>query len=541
FENIVNKSALISQFGNLTLIDLLNTPIITILSIIKSIFEQSALNTPFYWPFIDADNLTNVTNLFAGCAKLQSIDLTKMPILGKIGSHFLYECETLTSLKFPVTWKINTFNTAFLSGCKNIKSLAFPKQWTITSSIASDFLRNCSSLENLDLPHDWVVSAVGANFLYKCSKLKSVDVSCLYSITEFADNFLAECSNLTKIERLPTLIYETKIGNNFCLNCKSLEEIDFTSIEMVESIGKSFMQGCEKIPLVDLTPMPRLLKDNVIGENFLYNCKNLTELKIATIPATAFVKNTYSFATDDQTSPMYKRPGIKIIGDHANELKIAFPNSNSAPYRKWQENLTITAKHGEDPIEQSTLVEVTDNDTIQFSISKGTSPAWSVNPEEGVSIDSSGKLTITTAPENEKVYRVTCICDEGVAEFNMILVKDDTPPIQKVNYIVFQNRKIVIEGALTQSDIDAMCTTGYDLIIKGTKYDKMDINEIYFNDIDSNVTTIGENFLFEIFYATSINIASFTNVKSIGNFCMQDCWEAKDVTLPEMWNVETIG
>jgi hypothetical protein len=61
------------------------------------------------------------------------------------------------------------------------------------------------------------------------------------------------------------------IGENFCKDCTSLEEIDLSSLTNVNFLGNNFLSNCAKLKTLKFKPSINYFT----GTNFLNNCKSL--------------------------------------------------------------------------------------------------------------------------------------------------------------------------------------------------------------------------------------------------------------------------
>ena len=90
--------------------------------------------------------------------------------------------------------------------------------------VGHGFLRDCSSLKEVDLSRLSNVKEVGNGFLSLCSSLKEVDLSGLSNVQKVGDAFLSECFSLKKVD-LSGLTNVQKVGNHFLYECSSLTRV----------------------------------------------------------------------------------------------------------------------------------------------------------------------------------------------------------------------------------------------------------------------------------------------------------------------------
>jgi len=169
---------------------------------------------------------------------------------------------------------INNINVLKLA----IIRLMFGDTYRYITSIGTDFIRSCTSLQSIDLLAFKNVTSIGASFLYNCSSLKSVDLSAFIKVTS--------------------------IGFQFLANCSSLQSVDLSAFKNVTSTGTSLLQFCNSLQSVDF------------GE---FNADILTE-------------SVNTLAVSTNAAPAYIN-GVKIYGKYRAAIMAKFPNSNVSPYR----------------------------------------------------------------------------------------------------------------------------------------------------------------------------------------------------------------
>jgi hypothetical protein len=104
--------------------------------------------------------------------------------------------NNITNIKILKT--PNFINDDFLSYCHKLESIDLSGLSNVTK-IGGWFLMNCSNLTNIDLSPFSNVTEIGSWFLYGCHHLKSIDLSPLSNVTKIRDYCLYNCYNLKSI------------------------------------------------------------------------------------------------------------------------------------------------------------------------------------------------------------------------------------------------------------------------------------------------------------------------------------------------------
>jgi hypothetical protein len=118
------------------------------------------------------------------CNSLKELDLTPFCCLEEIGESFCFACTSLTTMNLSSCVKsISKIDLAFLEGCCNLQSINFgsgkdeENENHLLATIPREFLRDCSSLEKVDLSMFKKVTSVERYFLHRCDNLRELDLS----------------------------------------------------------------------------------------------------------------------------------------------------------------------------------------------------------------------------------------------------------------------------------------------------------------------------------------------------------------------------
>eukprot|EP00760_Papus_ankaliazontas_P014300 PhM_4_TR16033/c0_g1_i1/m.103282 len=151
--------------------------------------------------------------------------------------------------------------------------------------------QNCTSLRHVDVSNLTTLREIGKDFLLR-STVESVDVSGFCKVTSIMANFLASCSNLHHHVDLSSLTRLCTIDRGFLFDCRALESIDLSGLYNVRSIGNKFMAECHNLRHVDLS-CHSLTKLHTIGDNFLSCCMVLESVDLSGLFNVTSVENSF--------------------------------------------------------------------------------------------------------------------------------------------------------------------------------------------------------------------------------------------------------
>lgn len=203
----------------------------------KSVSSPAASVTP---PLHPSDTPTRSPKATTGNSNrnsthsLATVSTPTFPRLKRVGSHWLYNCQTLESIDYHAA---------------GMPSL---------STIGNFWMALCPSLISVNLFGLDSLSAVGANWLVGAHSLRSIDVGVLPELRIINSNFLCDCRSLSTITFSAKLKNLTTVGNRFVSNLPNLLSISFNGLKNLTSIGDGFLSECPILISVDFTDLKNL-------------------------------------------------------------------------------------------------------------------------------------------------------------------------------------------------------------------------------------------------------------------------------------------
>jgi surface protein len=347
--NVSNYSYLFYGCGKLTKLDL-------------SMFDTSK-KTDMFRMFCGCSSLeeikgnivvskgTIVADLFNGCAKLKSIDVSKWDVseCGGLSGTFL-GCSSLSSLDVS-NWNV-TNNTGFdntFNGCSNLTSLDVSKWNTSSATNMTHMFSGCSHLQTIDVSHFVTVNNTDYSYMFAdCSALTSLNLSSF--VTKNATTMLcmfAGCSSLTSLDVSTFDISHVITLTGLFSGCKSLKTVNYGVFDThycedfnhmysgsgFEQIDLSFFKtdsarniramflGCKNLKNVNLSSFDLSHLSEGVGE-FFQDCPSLENINLG---KNFRVKGPSYFATGMSTSAT--RVTITCSPDCMNDWLTAGCNS----------------------------------------------------------------------------------------------------------------------------------------------------------------------------------------------------------------------
>ena len=184
--------------------------------------------------YLNTENVTSMSAMFAGCTNLTSLDVSKFRTQNVTDMYGMFAgCNSLTSLDVS---KFNTQNvTCMLSmftGCSSLTSLDVSKFDTRNVTDMAGMFDGCNSLTSLNVSKFDTRNVTSmAGMFYGCNNLNSLNVSKFdtRNVTSMGDMFCG-CSSLTSLDVLNFDTQNvTKMSGMFygCINLISLDVSNF--------------------------------------------------------------------------------------------------------------------------------------------------------------------------------------------------------------------------------------------------------------------------------------------------------------------------
>lgn len=282
------------------------------------------------YAFSGNHNLTKVTlpsdmlkigeAAFAGCNKLQSLDLSRCSKLTTFGKEAFKDCVGLKEIKWPADKATAslTFNQGVFQNCTALTEVRLPKQ---TQTVYTSLFEGCVSLQKADLtgatnlkilnnmfidcaalttvllPTEGVLSSFGASAFKGCSSLKSIVIPASVKSAGAVTGQMFENSAIESVIAADGhTAYKTIDGVLYSADGKTLYVYpraklgDVIIPDYVEAIyGKAFY-GVDDITKITLSPN---LKP------FAYNCVKGAFIKMHNLREIALPENTLNYSVEN--------------------------------------------------------------------------------------------------------------------------------------------------------------------------------------------------------------------------------------------------
>jgi len=271
-----------------------------------------------------APSLTTVNeNMFKQVSTLIECDTPNVTI---IGSNAFNSCTSLINASF--SQKLETIGEASFFGCSSLLNANFAKSLSV---IEKEAFRGCSALTSVVLEKEDVILNNGAFF--DCSNLRFISIKKLTQIDSYA---LSKCANLryivldgfnglninencvensnnalfvfndeanknsfkNSLQTLSNKVVLLKVTENTLVkfegNITNLNLIEFNMLKRIEKIGNGAFKNNTTLNTII---MPSSIQ--VLGDNFVDGCENLTSITIYSNFVPTFTEKTFEGAKEN--------------------------------------------------------------------------------------------------------------------------------------------------------------------------------------------------------------------------------------------------
>ncbi|WP_050637523.1 BspA family leucine-rich repeat surface protein [Candidatus Stoquefichus sp. SB1] len=247
---------------------------------------------------IDTTNVTDMSNMFYYCLKLNSIDLSKFKTVNVTNmENMFYACEGLIELDVS---KFNTSRVTNMSDmfydCQSLTELDVSQFDTSQVTNMNDMFSCCYGLTELDVSklNTSQVTNMEGMFSY-CNKLKQLDISMLKTsqVTNMQSMF-RNCNDLVNLNF--SGIDTSKVSTMFAMfsGCKSLTGLDVSSLNTGQVTNMSRMfEDCQSLTSLDLSCFDT---SNVKTMDSMFaDCQSLTSLDLSRFNTSNVTVMSYMF------------------------------------------------------------------------------------------------------------------------------------------------------------------------------------------------------------------------------------------------------
>lgn len=247
---------------------------------------------------LDTRNLTNMHGMFAGCEKMESLDLSSFDTshVTSMVSVF-YGCSSLSKLDLRSfdTSKVTDMQWMFAK-CLNLESLDLSSFDTSRVRNMNNMFQECSSLSTLDVSNLSTGKVESMNNMFSvCSNLEVLDLSSFDTskVTDMGAMFSA-CSNLRKLD--VSSFDTSQTVSMVCMfgNCSSLETLDLSNFDtgQVENMNSMFGE-CGSLESLDVSSFDT---SHVTDMGIMFwNCESLESLDISSFGTSRVTNMEFMF------------------------------------------------------------------------------------------------------------------------------------------------------------------------------------------------------------------------------------------------------
>ena len=227
----------------------------------------------------NTDKVTNMATMFYGCGNLTSLDVSKFNTANVTDMSWMFgNCAKLANLDVSgfITDKVTSMAVMF-SGCENLTNLDVSKFNTTDVTDMSWMFGNCVKLANLDVSGFKTDKVTNMNSMfYSCEHLTSLDVS-KFNTTDVTDMswMFGSCANLANLD-----VSGFKTGNvinmqGMFTSCDKLGSLDLSEFNTSKVTTTAWMFGnCSNLTTIYVSERWDMSKVET-SEYMFYNCGKL--------------------------------------------------------------------------------------------------------------------------------------------------------------------------------------------------------------------------------------------------------------------------
>ena len=198
------------------------------------------------------DNVIDMSMMFAGCSKLETIDLSQFATFNVISmSAMFYGCSSLKS--FSPSWQFDTGNVIgmeqMFTDCSSLESIDLGNFNTENVTNLCQMFSDCSRLTELDISNFNTAKVTNMNSLFmNCSSLTSLDVRNLNTAnnSQFAMMF-SGCSSLTSLDLTGFDTAKASWMSSMFENCTALTTIYCNDTWSCSGESARMFSGCTNL------------------------------------------------------------------------------------------------------------------------------------------------------------------------------------------------------------------------------------------------------------------------------------------------------
>ncbi len=253
----------------------------------------------------DTSEVTTMRNLFSGCSRLSSLDLSHFNTGNVTDLSYMFRgCSTLKSLDVASFDTSNvTDMTSMFSGCKALPSIDVTNFDTSNVTNMSSMFSGCQALPSIDVTNFDTSNVTNMSEMFReCKALHSLDVTNFdtSNVTDMTSMFRG-CQTLPSIDVTNFDTSNVTDMTSMFRGCKALPYLDVTNFDTSKVMSMHTMfSDCQALSSLDVTNFDT---SNVTSMSSMFRgCKALPSLDVTNFD-TSNVTNMSSMFRGCQTLP----------------------------------------------------------------------------------------------------------------------------------------------------------------------------------------------------------------------------------------------
>ena len=296
--NVTSMDDMFNGCNKLTSIDLSSFDTSNVTTMENMFMDCESLTSLDLSSFNNNTSLTNISRMFYNCTSLNNLNLDGFDTSNVTNMRGLFtNCKSLTSINLSsfITSKVEDMSEMFF-GCEKLGSIIFGTFDTGKVTRMNSMFANCSSLNSLNISNFNTNKVENMSYMFSgCSSLTSLDISQLKTdnVTNMSGMF-SGCSSLTNIDLSHLSTSNVTTFSKMFESCSSLTSLDLSSLDTssLQDMSNIF-EECSSLTSVNLNNIDT---SNVTNMSSMFEkCSSLTTLDLSSLNTSNVTLMSYMF------------------------------------------------------------------------------------------------------------------------------------------------------------------------------------------------------------------------------------------------------
>ena len=243
--------------------------------------DAKDLTSITFGPAFDTRNITDMSYMFDGCERLNTIDLSNFNTANVINMEHMFSRSGVDTITLPATFTTNNVRSMgyMFASCSNLDSINANQLNVENVATMSHMFYNCPQLTNLNISNFNTSNAHSMDNMFAlCSNLQNLTFGGNFNtenVTDLSDMFNG-CERLTNISNAKIIVKAATNTSGMFRNCEGLTNIDLSTstFENVANAEEMF-SNCSALTKINAGTNVRNMPAAAISSSMFAGCINL--------------------------------------------------------------------------------------------------------------------------------------------------------------------------------------------------------------------------------------------------------------------------